>query len=197
MEATAEPLFENAGLAGVGQLMRIAKIDQVRSSRNLPNCKIKDTDILKIFCGMVAVGKVGFEHIHHVEHDGFFATALGIARMPGEASLRQRFESMSLDRRIHEDLPECGIRMLKKVKHPVLKVEVPGFYGVRVDTDSSIFDNSQSRKEWPLAIAVLPGMPRSVLFLKAALSWAHSCVLEISIPCMKDMKNILRRCGGE
>jgi hypothetical protein len=29
---------------------------------------------------MVAVGRVGFEHIHHVEHDGFFATALGIAR---------------------------------------------------------------------------------------------------------------------
>jgi hypothetical protein len=96
---------------------------------------------------MVAVGRVGFEHIHHVEHDGFFATALGIARMPGEASLRQRFEAMSQDRRVHEDLPECGIRMLKKVKHPVLKVEVPGFYGVRVDTDSSIFDNSQSKKE--------------------------------------------------
>ncbi|MDR3361705.1 MAG: hypothetical protein LBO64_02520 [Desulfovibrio sp.] len=44
-------------------------------------------------------------------------------------------------------MPECGIRMLKKVKHPVLKVEVPGFHGVRVDTDSSIFDNSQSRKD--------------------------------------------------
>jgi hypothetical protein len=147
MEATDEPIFENAGLAGIGQLMRIAEIERVRSGRNLPNHKIKDTDILKVFCGLMAVGRVGFEHIHHVEHDGFFAAALGIARMPGEASLRQRFEAMSLDRRVHEDLPGCGIRMLKKVKHPVVKVQVPGFYGVRVDTDSSIFDNSQSRKE--------------------------------------------------
>jgi hypothetical protein len=147
VEVTDEPICGNAGLAGIGQLMRIAGLDQVRSSRNLPNYKIKDTDILKVFCGMVAVGRVGFEHIHHVEHDDFFATALGIARMPGEASLRHRFEAMSQDRRVHEDLPACGIRMLKKLKYPVLKVEAPGFCGVRVDTDSSIFDNSQSKKE--------------------------------------------------
>jgi hypothetical protein len=147
IEASDEPIFGNAGLAGIGQLMHIAGIDQVRSSRNLPNYKIKDTDILKAFCGMVAVGRVGFEHIHHFEQDDFFAEALGIARMPGEASLRQRFEAMSQDRRVHEDLPECGIRMLKKVKHPVPQIKVSGFCGVRVDTDSSIFDNSQSKKE--------------------------------------------------
>jgi hypothetical protein len=147
IEVTDEPIAGNAGLAAIGQLMNIAGIDQVRSGRNLPNYKIQDTDILKTFCGMVAVGRVGFEHIHHFEKDDFFAVALGIARVPGEASLRQRFEAMSQDRRVHEDLPECGIRMLRKVKHPVPKVDVPGFCGVRVDTDSSIFDNSQSKKE--------------------------------------------------
>ncbi|MDR2820807.1 MAG: hypothetical protein LBB60_09805 [Desulfovibrio sp.] len=31
-------------------------------------------------------------------------------------------------------------------------------------------------------MAVLPDMPLSVLFWKAALSWARSCALEISIP---------------
>jgi hypothetical protein len=147
LEVSDEPIIGNAGLAGIGQLIRIAGIDQVRSSRNLPNYKIQDTDILKVFCGMVAVGRVGFEHIHHFEHDDFFAAALDIARMPGEASLRQRFEAMSKDRKVHEDLPDCGIRMLKKVGHPVPKVDVPGFCGIRVDTDSSIFDNSQSKKE--------------------------------------------------
>jgi hypothetical protein len=147
IEVTDEPIIGNAGLAGIGQLMRIAGIDQVRSSRNLPNYKIRDTDILKAFCGMVAVGRVGFEHIHNFEGDRFFAPSLGIARMPSEASLRQRFEAMSKDRRVHDDLPECGIRMLRKVKHPVVKVDIPRFCGVRVDTDSSIFDNSQSKKE--------------------------------------------------
>jgi hypothetical protein len=147
LEVSDEPIINNAGLAGLGQLMRIAGIDQIRSNRNLPNYKIPDTDILKILCGMVAVGRVGFEHIHHFGDDDFFAVALGITRMPSEASLRQRFESMSKDRGVHEDLPDCGIRMLKEVRHPVPKVDVPGFCGIRVDTDSSIFDNSQSKKE--------------------------------------------------
>jgi hypothetical protein len=95
-----------------------------------------------------------FEQATEIEHGktgfcpaAFFASALGIVRMPGEASLRQRFEAMSLDRRVHEDLSGCSIRMLKKVKYQLPKVAVSGFCGVRVDTDSSIFDNSQSRKE--------------------------------------------------
>ncbi|MDR2075811.1 MAG: hypothetical protein LBP61_02585, partial [Desulfovibrio sp.] len=66
IEVSDEPIFGNAGLAGIGQLMRIAQMERVRSSRNLPNYKIKDTDILKVFCGMVSIGRVGFEHIHHV-----------------------------------------------------------------------------------------------------------------------------------
>jgi hypothetical protein len=147
IEVTDEPIVGNAGLATIGQLLDIAGIDQVRSSRNLPNYKIKDADILRSVCGMVSTGKVRFEHIHHFEEDDFFATALGIARMPGEASLRQRFEAMSLDGRVYEDLAECSVRMLKKVNFSVPVVEVPGFCGVRVDTDTSIFDNSQSRKE--------------------------------------------------
>jgi hypothetical protein len=147
IEVTHEPIVGNAGLATIGQLMRIAGIDRVRSSRNLPNYKIKDTDILKAFCGMIAVGKVGFEHIHHFEGDKFFAKALSISRMPGEASLRQRFEVMSMDRRVHEDIAGCGVQVLKRAKYPFTKVEVSGFSGIRVDTDSSIFDNSQSKKE--------------------------------------------------
>ncbi|MDR1208085.1 MAG: hypothetical protein LBJ89_01905 [Holosporales bacterium] len=97
VEVTYEPIFSNARLVGIGQLMRIAGIDQVRSGRNLPNYKIQDT-ALKALCGMVAVGRVGFEHIHHFEHADFFAVALDIARMPGEASLRRRFEAMSQNR---------------------------------------------------------------------------------------------------
>jgi hypothetical protein len=39
MEVTNEPLTANTGLAVIGQLMRIAGIENVRSSRNLPNYK--------------------------------------------------------------------------------------------------------------------------------------------------------------
>jgi hypothetical protein len=147
VEVTDEPIIGNAGLATIGELMCIAGIEQVRSGHNQSNYKIKDTDIIKVFCGMVATGRVGFEHIHYFEGDGFFSASLGIKRMQGEASLRQRFEAMSKDRRVHEDLAACSIRMLKKVKQPLVKIDVPGFRGVRVDTDSSIFDNGQSKKK--------------------------------------------------
>jgi hypothetical protein len=100
MEVTNEPLTANAGLAVIGQLMRIAGIEQVRSSQEMPNFKIRDADILKALCGLLAVGKVGFDHIRLFAKEVFFKDALGISRMPKEAALRQRFEGMSQDRRV-------------------------------------------------------------------------------------------------
>ena len=147
MEVTDEPLVANSGLAVIGQLMRRAGIEQVRSSRNFSNYKIRDTDILKAQCGLLSVGKVGFDHIRFFEKSQFFCEALGIRRMPKEAALRQRIESMSLDRRVHDDISACSVRLLGKTGVlPELTV-VSGLSWVRVDTDSSIFDNSQSKKE--------------------------------------------------
>jgi hypothetical protein len=42
VEVTGEPIIGNAGLAAVGQFMRIADIDRVRSDRSLPNRKIQE-----------------------------------------------------------------------------------------------------------------------------------------------------------
>jgi hypothetical protein len=50
--------------------------------------------------------------------------------MPGEASLRQRFEAMSRDCHVHEEIVSCSISMLKAVKFAIPTVEVPGFCGV-------------------------------------------------------------------
>jgi len=147
MEVTDEPLVANTGLALIGQLMRIAGIEQVRSSRNFPNYKIHDVDILKVLCGLLAVGKVGFDHIRLFERELFFSDALGIGRMPKEAALRQRFESMSQDRRVHEDVSACSVRLLRKAGVLPERVKASGSSWVRVDTDTSIFDNSQSKKE--------------------------------------------------
>jgi hypothetical protein len=54
---------------------------------------------------------------------------------------------MSYDRRFLKEIIDCGISMLKAVNFSIPKVNAHGFCGVRVDTDSSIFDNSQSKKE--------------------------------------------------
>ena len=147
MEVTDEPLVANAGLAIIGQLMRIAGIEQVRSSRNFCNFKVPDVDILKVLCGLLALGKVGFDHIRLYDNEHFFSDALEIGRMPKEAALRQRFASMSQDRQVHEEVAACSVRLLRKTGVLPEKVVVSGSSWVRVDTDTSIFDNSKSKKE--------------------------------------------------
>ena len=77
----------------------------------------------------------------------FFVTALGVGRVPSEATLRQRFEAMSLDQNVHEAMPMCSLRMLRKLDFKPRIVTVPHFVGVRIDTDSTILDNSDTKKE--------------------------------------------------
>jgi hypothetical protein len=147
MEITDEPLTANVGLAVIGQLMRIAGIEQVYSSRNMHKDKIPDADILKTLGGLISVGKVGFDHVRLFSEEPFNMDALGIGRMPKEAALRLRFESMSKDLRTHEDVAACSVNLLRKTGVLPVQVAVSGFSWVRVDTDTSIFDNSNSKKE--------------------------------------------------
>jgi hypothetical protein len=147
MEVTNEPLTANAGLAVIGQLMRIAGIGQVYSNRNNHKEKISNADIIKSICGLISSGKVSFDHIKLVTEDPYFKEALEIGHMPKEATLRLRFESMSQDLRIHDDVATCSMRLLSKTGVLPEPTEISGFSWVRVDTDTSIFDNSNTRKE--------------------------------------------------
>jgi hypothetical protein len=147
IEVTDEPLVSNTGLAVIGQLMRIAGIDQVCSSRIMPNVKISDIDILKTQCGLLALGKTGFDHVRLFEDEPFFVDALDIERMPKEAAFRQRLAHMSQDRRVHEAVAACSVRLLRKVGVLPELITISEHSFVRVDTDTSIFDNSQSKKE--------------------------------------------------
>jgi len=147
LEITGEPIIGNAGLAAMGELMRISDIDSVCAKRELPNCQIADKDILRCLGGLIGIGKVGFDHVRQFKDSEFFATALGVGRMPSEATLRQRFEAMSLDRSVHDAMPLCSVSMLRKLNFKPRIVTVPHFVGVRIDTDSSIFDNSDTKKE--------------------------------------------------
>ena len=147
MEVTNELLTANVGLAVIGQLMRIAGIEHVHSNRNRHRDTVSDADILKAHCGLLSVGKVGFDHIRLFADDLYFMDALGIDHMPKEATLRLRFESMSQDLRTHEDVFGCSIRLLGKTNVLPEPIAISGFSWVRVDTDTSIFDNSNSKKE--------------------------------------------------
>jgi len=147
LELTSEPIIGNAGLAAVGELMRISDIDSACIKRESTNHQVAEKDILRCLGGLIAIGKVGFDHVRQFKDNAFFATALGLGRVPSEATLRQRFESMSLDRRVHDALPGCSLRMLRKLDFKPRIIDVPGFVGTRVDTDSTILDNSNTKKE--------------------------------------------------
>ena len=147
MQVTNEPLVANAGLAVIGQLMLAAGIEHVHSDRHMRQDKIHDSDIIKTLCGLVSMGKVGFDHVRLFEEDPFFQDALAISRLPKEAALRQRFESMSKDSRTHEGMLACSVELLHKTQVLPDRLELPGFSGIRIDTDTSIFDNSDSKKE--------------------------------------------------
>lgn len=147
IEMTREPIIGNAGLLAVAELIRISDLDAVCLHRESQNTQVAEKDILRCLAGLVSVGKVGFDHIRQFQQEDFFATALGIGRMPSEATLRQRFEAMSQDRKVHDALPDCSAKMLRKVGFKPQLVTVAGFTGVRVDTDPSILDNSDTKKE--------------------------------------------------
>ncbi len=147
LELTKEPIIGNAGLTAVGELCRISGIDAICGHRESPNHLVAEKDILRCLAGLISIGKVGFDHVRQVSHDEFFAKALDIGRLPSEATLRHRFESMSLDRRVHEALPGCTVQMLRKTDFKPRLINVPGLVAVRVDTDPTILDNSDTRKE--------------------------------------------------
>jgi hypothetical protein len=147
LEITEEPIIGNAGLAAMGELMRISDIDSTCAKRESPNYQVAEKDILRCLGGLIGIGKVGFDHVRQFKNSDFFATALGIGRVPSEATLRQRFEAMSLDPDTHDAMPMCSVRMLRKLDFKPRHVSVPHFVGVRIDTDSTILDNSDTKKE--------------------------------------------------
>ena len=147
LEITEEPIVGNAGLVAMGELMRISDIDSTCAKRESPNYQVAEKDILRCLGGLIGIGKVGFDHVRQFKNSDFFATALGIGRVPSEATLRQRFEAMSLDHDIHDAMPMCSVRMLRKLDFKPQIVTVPHFVGVRIDTDSTILDNSGTKKE--------------------------------------------------
>ena len=147
IEMTTEPIIGNAGLLAVAELIRISELDAVSLHRESLNMIVPEKDILRCLAGLIAIGKVGYDHIRQFTNDDFFPKALGVGRMPSEATLRQRFEIMSQDRKIHDALPDCSVRMLRKAGFKPTHVRVEGFTGVRIDTDPTILDNSDTKKQ--------------------------------------------------
>lgn len=205
IELTKEPIIGNAGLLPIGELLRICGIDKVCAHRTSRSPLIPDTAILRTVCGLISMGKTCFDHIRQFIGNTFFSKALGIDAMPSEATLRQRFESMSTDRQVHEALPGCTMTLLKAIGYKPPVISVPGFTGVRLDTDGTLLDNSNTKKEGiEKAYNGVVGYSATCTFLEGGLivgaelhPGSHHAMHEGSLEYHADVRRRLRLLTGD
>jgi hypothetical protein len=83
--------------------------------------------------------------------DDFFATSLGLGRMPSAEIPRQRFQRIALETDLDAQLPRCSVELWKKAGMQPEIIELTRDdkkeHWVRLDIDVSIFDNSDAKKE--------------------------------------------------
>lgn len=63
LKLTDEPLVGHAGLISIGEMLRIAAIDETCLYRESMAKPIKDRDILRAMCGLLTLGRTGYDHI--------------------------------------------------------------------------------------------------------------------------------------
>jgi len=103
---------------------------------------ITHSDVLRAYIGLLCLGKSDFEAVSNVREDRFFAEALGIATVPSEVTLRQRF-----DDRAEAFLPlvtEGAVGFLRELGVKPTALETGH---VPLDADVTPLDNSGTRKE--------------------------------------------------
>ena len=140
-----ERLITPTGMALVGALLEKTKL-----KKKLCDIRIKDNeapiisnyDIVAPFIGLLCQGKSNFDAIKEFSVDDFFAYALNIKRLPSEAILRQRMDSMGI--KVRDIIQMENAELLKKSEvtiTPCYKDLVP------LDVDVSVLDKSKTKKE--------------------------------------------------
>jgi hypothetical protein len=133
-------LTSTAGLMLIGQCLLVAELD--RLDVRLPKRgKIKLSDLVKGYLGLLALGKSDFEAIEAFRRDRFFQEALGISQMPGSVWLRQQLEAHAAALRDPTD--DWSVRLIRRSGAPITADD--GF--VCLDFDTFVMDNSGTRKE--------------------------------------------------
>jgi len=138
----------HAGLALIGIMVKICGLVDLAQELTLSERpQIQDWEIMTSLCGLLAQGKTDFDHIREFKEDEFFKNALGINRIPSAETLRQRFQTLALRTDLAKELPKCSIALWKKTGMTPDIIEKNERKWVRIDIDTSIFDNQDTQKE--------------------------------------------------
>jgi hypothetical protein len=145
ISTTDEVLLPQAGLALVGALLQDTKLRQRVDALDVAGClrpEVKHGDVVAAAIGLLCLGKTDFTDIEAFREDQFFRRALGLRKVPSEATLRQRLDAMH-DACAHVLREESALMVRKHGR----KVTPCHSEWVALDVDVSPFDNSGTKKE--------------------------------------------------
>ena len=133
-------LTSTAGLMLIGHCLVLAELE--RLDLRLPKRgKIRLSDLVKSYIGLLTLGKSDFEAIEAFRRDRFFQEALGIGQVPGSVWLRQQLEAHAAALREHTDA--WSVRLLQRAEAPITAEN--GF--ACLDCDTFVMDNSGTKQE--------------------------------------------------
>jgi Transposase DDE domain group 1 len=149
---TSHTVTSHSGLALVGRALAASGIDTALAA--IPQRHgIAHADCVKSYVGLLATGRSDFDAIENCRSDAFFASALGIDKVPSAPSLRQRFDEHANAMIPHIDA--TTVRFLAAVRAPVTPITVRQGTSIRaekrkyvpLDIDVFPMDNSKTKKE--------------------------------------------------
>jgi len=140
LKQSTRHLTSNAGLLLLGHCFLVAELD--RLDAHLPKRgKIRWSDLVKCYVGLLALGKSDFEALEGFRQDRFFHEALGIGQIPGSVWLRQSLEAHAATLREHTD--DWSVRLIRRSGAPITADD--GY--ACLDFDTFVMDNSGTKKE--------------------------------------------------
>ena len=141
LKESSRHLTSTAGLMLIGHCMALTQLE--RLDVRLPKRgKIRLSDGVKSYVGLLTLGKSDFEAIEAFRGDRFFREALGIGQVPGSVWLRQQLETHAAALREYTD--DWSVRLIQRSQAPITAEN--GF--VCLDFDTFVMDNSGTKKEW-------------------------------------------------
>jgi hypothetical protein len=141
IQSTTETIESKGGLILAGKLARKAGIGVIKSFM-VKNAGI----IIASLFGLMVEGKSDFESIGEKRESIFFKEALGLPYVYAKETVRLYLEKMAADAEaVIEQLKESSVKILREA--PLHGIWIDGRHYVPVDIDTTVMDNSKTKKE--------------------------------------------------
>ncbi len=140
---TSRNLSGHAGLVALGHcLNHFAQLPAAIDPKLPVRAGIANSDVVRSYVGLLALGKSDFDAIENYRQDGFFRRSLGLRAVPSSATLRQRLDEVG--RELQTITDELPVALLSRASAPVTALPMGH---VPLDIDVFCMDNSGTRRE--------------------------------------------------